>query len=66
MDRSPPKLARFPRRTPSVMQPSEASLLGIEDAIGMHLDTLYRTARALTGDHAAAEDLVQETAIRAC
>lgn len=36
-----------------------------EDEALPHLDTLYRVALRLTGDPAAAEDLVQETMLRA-
>lgn len=38
----------------------------IDEAIELHLDAMYGTARLLTGgDHAAAEDLVQESALSA-
>ncbi len=38
----------------------------IEEAIALHLDAMYATARLLTGgDAAAAEDLVQESALSA-
>jgi RNA polymerase sigma-70 factor (ECF subfamily) len=36
-----------------------------EDEAIPHLDTLYRVALRLTGDRASAEDLVQETMLRA-
>lgn len=34
------------------------------EKVGDHLDRLYRAARAYTGSHDAAEDLVQETYLR--
>ncbi len=37
----------------------------VADAIAEHLDTLFRVARRLTGNSAEAEDLVQDTCLRA-
>lgn len=37
----------------------------VDDALAMHLDALYATARFLCRDAAAAEDLVQDTALAA-
>lgn len=45
--------------------PAKAELLTIDEAIGRNLDSLYAIARMLTGTRAAAEDLVQETALAA-
>jgi RNA polymerase sigma factor (sigma-70 family) len=39
---------------------------GLDEALAAHLASLYRTARLLTGSTTAAEDIVQETALRAC
>jgi len=38
----------------------------LEEVLGAHLATLYRTARVLTGEAHAAEDLVQESVVKAC
>ncbi|MBI3184163.1 MAG: RNA polymerase sigma factor [Myxococcales bacterium] len=66
MGRSSPKLVllRSPGRPGA--GPGGGGLMGLEEALGAHLDALFRTARLLTGDEAAAEDLVQEAGLRAC
>ena len=51
--------------TPAGEAPAKVELLTIDEAIGRNLDALYATARMLTGTPAAAEDLVQETALAA-
>lgn len=49
---------------PSLM-PDTLAPAAFEDEALPHLDTLYRVALRLTGDPAAAEDLVQDTMLRA-
>ncbi len=56
-----PKIVPLPRRA---VERASATMT-VDEALGLYLDTLYRAARALTGDVAEAEDLVQETALRA-
>lgn len=64
MSSSGPKLYVIrPDQAPSPERPLAA--LTIDEALAEHLDALYASARVLTGDHGAAEDLVQETAIAA-
>jgi len=50
----------------AVSDPAAEGPQTIEEAISLHLDAMYATARLLTGgDAAAAEDLVQESALSA-
>jgi RNA polymerase sigma-70 factor (ECF subfamily) len=55
------KIVILAERRRNASEPPSGPLEGISS----HLDSLYRTARLLTESEAAAEDLVQETAIRA-
>ncbi|MBI4951525.1 MAG: RNA polymerase sigma factor [Myxococcales bacterium] len=43
----------------------EVAALTVDEALDAHLHALYGAARMLTGERSAAEDLVQETALRA-
>lgn len=60
-----PKLVLLRGRQPNATAGADRAL-GLEEALGLHLESLYRTARVLTGSDPAAEDLVQEAALRAC
>ncbi|MBI4589088.1 MAG: sigma-70 family RNA polymerase sigma factor [Candidatus Rokubacteria bacterium] len=62
---SSPKLVLLRERKPNPTDGADRAL-GLEEALGLHLESLYRTARVLTGSDPAAEDLVQEAALRAC
>ena len=59
-----PKLVLLRPRDASA-EPAPHGPLTVDDALAQHLDSLFATARLLTGETAAAEDLVQETAIAA-
>lgn len=64
MSASDPKIVPLrPRGAHAPEAPNGAFML--DDALARHLDSLFATARLLTGENAAAEDLVQETALAA-
>jgi RNA polymerase sigma factor (sigma-70 family) len=59
------KLVLIPGGQPSSLAPSAEHVGGLDAALAAHLASLYRTARLLSGSETAAEDIVQETALRA-
>ncbi len=58
-------LPSFPSREPDRFQHSDARDQGFRDEALPHLDTIYRFALRLTADETRAEDLVQETFLKA-
>jgi RNA polymerase sigma-70 factor (ECF subfamily) len=60
-----PKIIRLRAGAPLPADSSPDTGLTLDEALGRHLGCLYGAARLLTGDPAAAEDLVQEAAIAA-
>lgn len=64
-DRNPKKIVSFPARGEPAPDAGRSGPLTFEEALAAELDSLHATALHLMRDEALAEDLVQETALRA-